>query len=99
MKKIIFIGFVLFSSISSADVYGPYNQQYSFNQQYGSTNWYSSPLGMGVAQAGVLLMGGIVNAMSRPNVEYVQVPQQQYQQPQYQQYQQPQYPYYGYGPR
>ena len=57
-----------------ADPYGPFNQQYTFNQQYGSTNWYSSPLGMGVAQAGVTLIGGLVNAMSRPDP--VVVPQQ-----------------------
>jgi hypothetical protein len=69
---------VLFFFISftvSADPYTPYNQQYTINsnQQYGSTNWYSSPLGMGVAQAGVTLIGGLVNAMSRPDpVQYVQ---------------------------
>ena len=54
---------------------GPYDQTYTFNQQYGSTNWYSSPLGMGVAQAGVTLIGGLVNVLSRPDP--VQVPQQQ----------------------
>jgi hypothetical protein len=49
-----------------------------YNQQYGSTNWYSSPLGMGVAQAGVTIIGGLVNAMSKP-----QQPQYIQQQPQY----------------
>lgn len=57
--------------------YGQYNQQYTMNQQYGSTNWYSSPLGMGVAQAGVALIGGLVNVMSRPEpTQYVQQQQQ-----------------------
>lgn len=58
--------------------YGPYNQQYTFNQnqQYGSTNWYSSALGMGVAQAGVTLIGGLVNAMSRPDPVIYMQPQQ-----------------------
>jgi anti-sigma-K factor RskA len=45
------------------------------NQQYGSTNWYSSALGAGVASAGVAIIGGLVNAMNRP--EPVQVQQQQ----------------------
>ena len=52
---------------------GPYDQTYTFNQQYGSTNWYSSPLGMGVAQAGVTLIGGLVNVLSRPDpIQYTQ---------------------------
>lgn len=64
-----------FSAWGIDQPYGPYNQQYTFNQnqQYGSTNWYSSALGMGVAQAGVTLIGGLVNAMSRPDpVVYMQ---------------------------
>jgi hypothetical protein len=38
-----------FSAWGIDQPYGPYNQQYTFNQnqQYGSTNWYSSALGMG----------------------------------------------------
>lgn len=58
--------------------YGPYNQQMTFNQnqQIGSTNWYSSALGMGVAQAGVTLIGGLVNAMSRPDPVIYMPPQQ-----------------------
>lgn len=68
---------LLFVLTSPAFAYGPYDQQYTFNQQYGSTNWYSSPLGMGVAQAGVTLIGGLVNAMSRPDpVQYMQQPNQ-----------------------
>lgn len=83
MKKVIFIiGFLFTSTTFAADPYSQYNQynrQYTVNsnQQYGSTNWYSSPLGMGVAQAGVALIGGLVNVMSRPDpVQYTQ-PQQQ----------------------
>ena len=74
MKNVFFFVSLLF--VTNVHAYGPYDGRYTFNQQYSAGNWYSSPLGMGVAQAGVLLMGGIVNAMSRPNVEYVQVPQQ-----------------------
>lgn len=72
MKNII--AFVLFvtSFTVSAEGYGPFNQQYTMNQQYGSTNWYSSPLGMGVAQAGVTLIGGLVNMMNRPDPVVVQ---------------------------
>ena len=102
MKKVIVI--VLFVASFSANAYGPYDQAYTVNQQYGSTNWYSSPLGMGVAQAGVTLIGGLVNAMNRPEPQQVQQPQviyvngngqQQYQQAGYpqggqQQYQQAQ---------
>lgn len=72
----LFAVLFLASFAASADgPYNAYNQQYTINsnQQYGSTNWYSSPLGMGVAQAGVTLIGGLVNAMSRPDpVQYVQ---------------------------
>ncbi len=55
--------------VAAGQPFGPYNQQYTFNQnqQYGATNWYSSPLGMGAAQMGVTLIGGLVNAMSRPD--------------------------------
>jgi hypothetical protein len=74
----------------------PYNQTFNYNQQYGSTNWYSSPLGMGVAQAGVVLVGGLVNAMSRPDPQVVYVnqnPQAQVVQGQsYPQYQGQAYP-------
>lgn len=69
--------FVSATSVSAEQPYGPYNQQFTMNQQYGSTNWYSSPLGMGVAQAGVALIGGLVNVMSRPDPsQYVQQQQQ-----------------------
>lgn len=72
LKSIIIV--TLFASAFNAEAqpYGPYNQQYTMNQQYGSTNWYSSPLGMGAAQMGVTLVGGLVNAMSRPDPVVVQ---------------------------
>jgi len=70
MKKVIAI--VLLVASFSANAYGPYDQAYTINQQYGSSNWYSSPLGMGVAQAGVTLIGGLVNAMNRPEQPQVQ---------------------------
>lgn len=73
VKFIVFASLFAFASVSEAQQpYGPYNQQYTMNQQFGSTNWYSSPLGMGVAQAGVTLIGGLVNAMSRPETPVVQ---------------------------
>lgn len=76
MKKVITFALLAAASVSvSAQQYGPYNQQYTMNQQYGSTNWYSSALGAGVASAGVAIIGGLVNAMSRPDP--VQVQQQQ----------------------
>jgi hypothetical protein len=68
----------MFSSSVIAQEFNEYNRQFTYNQQYGSTNWYSSPLGMGVAQAGVTIIGGLVNAMSKP-----QQPQYIQQQPQY----------------
>lgn len=75
-KFVIFV-LMISPSVYADQPYGPYNQQYTMNQQYGSTNWYSSPLGMGVAQAGVTLIGGLVNAMSRPDpVQYTQQQQQ-----------------------
>lgn len=61
---------LLLCSQAQADAgFNPYNRQFTYNQnnQVGSTNWYSSALGTGVAQAGVLLVGGLVNAMSRPD--------------------------------
>lgn len=79
--KIIFPIVLLFSSllaVAAEQPYSPYNQQFTYNQnqQYGSTNWYSSALGMGVAQAGVTLIGGLVNAMSRPDPVIYMQPQQ-----------------------
>lgn len=75
MKTLFSFVLLMVSFSASADGYGPYNQAFTMNQQYGSTNWYSSPLGQGVAVAGVTLIGGLVNAMSRPDP--VVVPQQQ----------------------
>lgn len=97
MKTKLIASIVLFVVATNANAYGPYNQQYTMNQQFGSTNWYSSPLGMGVAQAGVALVSGIVNKMSQPDpVQVQQAPPQviyvnQGQQPQGQ-YPQQQYP-------
>jgi hypothetical protein len=72
LKSIITVALFTTACVTQAQPYGPYNQQYTINQQYGSTNWYSSPLGMGAAQAGVTLIGGLVNAMSRPDPVVVQ---------------------------
>jgi hypothetical protein len=74
---------MLFTGVVIADPPpGPYNQQFTYNQnmQYGSTNWYSSPLGQGAAMAGVAIVSGLVNAISRPDPVVV-VPAQQYSQP------------------
>lgn len=73
--KLLVVAGLIFATSAQAQAYGPYNQQYTMNQQYGSTNWYSSPLGMGVAQAGVALVAGVVNKMSQPDP--VQQPQPQ----------------------
>lgn len=71
MKKSLTLLFPLLvcSPAQAQNGFNPYNQQFTYNQnnQVGSTNWYSSALGTGVAQAGVLLVGGLVNAMSRPD--------------------------------
>lgn len=75
MKSLITTILLMVSFSASADGYGPYNQAFTMNQQYSAGNWYSSPLGQGVAVAGVTLIGGLVNAMSRPDP--VVVPQQQ----------------------
>lgn len=79
MKYVIASIMLVSSFTASADGFGPYNQQYTMNSnqnmQYGATNWYSSALGMGVAQAGVTLIGGLVNAMSRPDPVVQQQPQ------------------------
>lgn len=75
MKTLFSFVLLMVSFSASADGYGPYNQAFTMNQQYSAGNWYSSPLGQGVAVAGVTLIGGLVNAMSRPDP--VVVPQQQ----------------------
>ena len=79
--KTVFATMLMIGSLSTADAeqpFGPYNQQFTYNQnqQMGATNWYSSALGMGVAQAGVTLIGGLVNAMSRPDPVIYMQPQQ-----------------------
>lgn len=87
MNKYIIVSLLVSGSVL-ADPYTPYNQQFTYNQnmQYGSTNWYSSPLGQGAAMAGVALVSGLVNAMSRPDPVVVVPAQTQYnQQSQYSQ--------------
>ncbi len=42
--------------------------------QYGSTNWYSSPLGVGAAQIGVIFAGGLVDMMKRPPTNVIVSP-------------------------
>jgi len=98
MKTKIIASITLFAAATNAQAYGPYDQRYTMNQQYSAGNWYSSPLGMGVAQAGVALVSGIVNKMSQPDpVQVQQAPpqviyvNQNGQQPQGQ-YPQQQYP-------
>jgi hypothetical protein len=61
--------FLVCFQVKAESPFNPYNRQFTNNQNYqvGSTNWYSSALGPGVAQAGILLVGGLVNAMSRPD--------------------------------
>jgi hypothetical protein len=85
MKSLILIMLFISGSVFADPPPGPYNQIATFNQnmQYGSTNWYSSPLGQGAAMAGVAIVSGLVNAMSRPDpVIVVPSQQQQYTQPQ-----------------
>jgi hypothetical protein len=100
-KSLVVAGLILVAS-AQAQAYGPYNQQYTVNQQYGSTNWYSSPLGMGVAQAGVALISGVVNKMSQPDPvqqpqpQVIYVNQGQAQQGQYSQKQGQRHPNNGY---
>jgi hypothetical protein len=103
-RTILAVALSVLVSNAEANPPGPYNQTFNYNQQYGSTNWYSSPLGQGAAQVGVLLVGGLVNAMSRPDPQVVYVnqnPQPQVVQgqvyPQQNQYQGGGYPY-GYQP-
>lgn len=75
--SVIFGGLVSMSSV--ADGYGPYNQQQTYNYNTGCSNWQSC-FGPGINTAAVTLIGGLVNAMSRPDpVQY----QQQQQQPIY----------------
>lgn len=80
IMKTIILAAVLFTSgsVMASPPPGQYNQVYTYNsnQQFGSTNWYSSPLGQGAAMAGVAIVSGLVNAMSRPDpVVVVPAPQ------------------------
>lgn len=69
MNKFLFAALFVAGSVMAAPPPGPYNQSMTYNQnmQFGSTNWYSSPLGQGAAMAGVAIVSGLVNAMSRPD--------------------------------
>ena len=71
MKKLltVLLPLLVCGPTQAENSFNPYHQQFTYNQNYqvGSTNWYSSALGIGVAQAGVLLVGGLVNAISRPD--------------------------------
>lgn len=71
---LIAINAIILDYAFGEQAYGPYNQNYNSNMQYGSTNWYSSPLGAGAAQIGVIFAGGLVDMMNRPSVNYVPVP-------------------------
>lgn len=78
MNKFIFAVLFFFSFGVNAEGYGQYNQQYTVNQNYGVSNWMTA-FGPGINTAAVTLVGGLVNAMSRPDP----VPVQQQQQPVY----------------
>lgn len=84
MNKFLIASLVVSGSVIAAPPPGPYNQSMTYNQnmQFGSTNWYSSPLGQGAAMAGVAIVSGLVNAMSKPDPVIVVSPNQQYQQTQ-----------------
>lgn len=74
--KFMIVSSFTFVSIANAQPYGPYNQQYTMNQNYGVSNWMTA-FGPGINTAAVTLIGGLVNVMSRPDpVQYTQ-PQQQ----------------------
>ena len=78
MKALILAVLLVSGSVMASPPPSAYNQQFTYNQnmQYGSTNWYSSPLGQGAAMAGVALISGLVNVLSRPDPVVV-VPAQQ----------------------
>nr|QMP83165.1 MAG: hypothetical protein [Caudoviricetes sp.] len=87
MKTVIFSILMIFSFASAAENYSPYNQQYTMNYNTGCSNWQSC-FGPGINTAAVTLVGGIVNAFSRPDPQVVYVNQNQ--QPQVVQGQYPQ---------
>ena len=97
MKALILAMLLVSGAVMASPPPGPYNQQFTYNQnmQYGSTNWYSSPLGQGAAMAGVALISGLVNVLSRPDPVVV-VPAQQGQTVQQGYAQQGQYSQQGY---
>ncbi len=71
MNKFIFAVLFVFSFGVNAEGYNPYNQQYTMNQNYGVSNWMTA-FGPGINTAAVTLIGGLVNAMSRPDPVPVQ---------------------------
>ena len=79
MNKFL-IAALLVSNSVMADQFGPYNQQQTYNYNTGCSSWQSC-FGPGINTAGVALISGLVNAMSRPDPVVVVSPnQQQYQQ-------------------
>lgn len=72
MKLFAIIFFLASFCANAEQPYSPYNQQYTVNQNYGVSNWMTA-FGPGINTAAVTLIGGLVNAMSRPDpVQYVQ---------------------------
>lgn len=84
MNKIIIAALFLSASVN-ADQFGPYNQQQTYNYNTGCSNWQSC-FGPGINTAGLAIVSGLVNAMSRPDPVVVVSPNQRYQQQQPQQY-------------
>ena len=77
--KVSFIGMLCVVSLTQANPPpGPYNQTYTYNQnmQYGVTNWMTA-FGPGINTAGVAIVSGLVNAMTRPDPVVV-VPSSRY---------------------
>ena len=75
MKTLLVSVLLVGSVCANADGYNPYNQQQTYNYNTGCSNWQSC-FGPGINTAAVTLVGGLVNAMSRPE------PQVVYQNPQ-----------------
>lgn len=71
---LIFSAFSSYSICLADQPYGQFNQNYTYNSnmQYGATNWYSSPLGIGAAQIGTVIANGLVNKMMQPDVVILQ---------------------------
>lgn len=70
--KTLVVAILFFGSLSAnAQDYNRFNQQYTVNQNYGVSNWMTA-FGPGINTAAVTLVGGLVNAMSRPDPVVVQ---------------------------